>query len=548
MADYQQHLEYLTQDVSDAFPGNEVFISQLATLITTYPPTFIHVHDPTTPRTTASVIQTVLSSLSAFDTTSFSPDTVAPQIAFAQVNAVACFTPRLLYDTVLNKLAKWHTRWEDGCANWSGPDDGIRYNDSLDAFMHGLRALRTELLEGGGDATSLRGRKGKAKAKAEVETKEVRMVLVVERAERVLNLSQSQVDITTIFLSDVQWDDIKPSLGAALDPYRMVISPPTKQATLQILTSYFPTASSSSARAHAHHPALAPLYALFISALHSVCAPFTSNPHELAYIAAARWPGFVQPVLDAYAAHLSEDPTAELAPPAEDARMRLLRYFTPSFTAALESLYPRLTHARAWARANEGRVGLDVPANPRKDKGKAREVDEGAGAAARGLPTMSKFVLVAAFLASTNPPKTDIRMFARGRDEKRKRRKGGGTKKTALKSGPAKVPQRLLGPMSFPLDRLLAILAVLLEEYDYDSRVPGPEYTLSGEYTEMELYRVHVTGAITELASMRLLHRTSQPDKIDGPPTFKCAVSYEVALALGRDLRVPVLDLMWEAV
>lgn len=120
-------------------------------------------------------------------------DWPAPQLAFAQVNAVTCFSARVLYDTVLNAIAKWKPRWEDGCENWPGSSgSGIRYNDGLDGFMHGLRALRTDLMRKGmeEDASNTRGKgkarskgKGKAMASDRVE-KNVRMVLVVERAER----------------------------------------------------------------------------------------------------------------------------------------------------------------------------------------------------------------------------------------------------------------------------------------------------------------------------------------------------------------------------
>ena len=44
--------------------------------------------------------------------------------------------------------------------------------------------------------------------------------------------------------------------------------------------------------------------------------------------------------------------------------------------------------------------------------------------------------------------------------------------------------------MPFPLDRMLAILGVLLEENDADTRPPAPEYEIPGEYTEMEIARV----------------------------------------------------------
>jgi len=51
---------------------------------------------------------------------------------------------------------------------------------------------------------------------------------------------------------------------------------------------------------------------------------------------------------------------------------------------------------------------------------------------------------------------------------------------------------------------------------------------------------------VMELTSMRLLHRTSPPEKLDGPPMFKCGVSYDSTLALARQLEVPLNDLMWD--
>jgi origin recognition complex subunit 5 len=138
------------------------------------------------------------------------------------------------------------------------------------------------------------------------------------------------------------------------------------------------------------------------------------------------------------------DPELKLAPPAEDTRMRLTRLFTPSLTAALEALYPRLTNATAWATENAPELGLlDLPP-PRASPLKFRTSAGGSTAqeAATGdvLPRMSKFILVAAFLASTNPSKTDIKMFGRGLDDsKKKRRKGGGPRKGSGKNAVAKV-------------------------------------------------------------------------------------------------------------
>lgn len=173
---------------------------------------------------------------------------------------------------------------------------------------------------------------------------------------------------------------------------------------------------------HAYHPALAQLYAQYANALYSICSPFTRDPHELAYVAAAQWPGFIAPVLEA------QKGVAEFHIIPEDVRMRLLRVFLPSFTAALGSLLPRRMHARAWCQMPDPSEG------PGADERNLETVT-------RSLPTLQKYILLSAFLASSNPPKTDIRMFSRSREARSKRRRGGGTRKTPQRSAssPAKV-------------------------------------------------------------------------------------------------------------
>jgi origin recognition complex subunit 5 len=53
---------------------------------------------------------------------------------------------------------------------------------------------------------------------------------------------------------------------------------------------------------------------------------------------------------------------------------------------------------------------------------------------------------------------------------------------------------------------------------------------------------------ITELAAARLLARTSHPERLDGPPTFRAGIGYTAALALAKDLGIVLGELMWEAV
>ncbi len=154
--------------------GYEALISRLEALVTSYPPDFIFIHDPTTPRITATVIRDCVRALGPFP---------CLHISSAFINPISCFTPRILYDTTINALANWSPTWEDGCKNWSGPSGSSdqRYNDSFDAFVHGLQALRSTL---GSDTRPIPvNGKGKTKVASSDEI-EFRMLLVIEQAEK----------------------------------------------------------------------------------------------------------------------------------------------------------------------------------------------------------------------------------------------------------------------------------------------------------------------------------------------------------------------------
>ena len=200
-----------------------------------------------------------------------------------------------------------------------------------------------------------------------------------------------------------------------------------------------------------YHPALRPVYAAFVNMLCDVCFPYTRDVTELQYIAAARWPGFVQPVLDAHAelvkqyeeavaARMTEDDADELeelgdAPelvaPDQESIISLTARFGPSIANAMEALLPRKMSAKAWADAQAVKEGQ--AAGPKQDASKENR------APLLDLPRMSKFILVAAFLASSNPAKSDLRMFGRGLDERGKKRKA--RRVNTIKGGQQKVSE-----------------------------------------------------------------------------------------------------------
>jgi len=221
---------------------------------------------------------------------------------------------------------------------------------------------------------------------------------------------------------------------------------------VNLMISRYPYLTSQDPRLY--QPSLKSLYSHFVAVLCDVCHPFTHDPQELDYIAAARWPGFVKPVLDQHDQNLqqnmevdsnSEDPVLAIPAPSEVTRLRLLRLFNASLSQALEMLYPRLTNASDWAKVNEPISDLlSVPPSEAKVATTNPASILGPASLLAHLPRLSKFILIASFLASTNPAKSDLRMFGRGLDEKKRRRRKvhAGPKP---KGGVSKVMSRWLG-------------------------------------------------------------------------------------------------------
>ena len=122
--------------------------------------------------------------------------------------------------------------------------------------------------------------------------------------------------------------------------------------------------------------------------------------------------------------------------PSEHTRMRLNRLFSSSLTNALESLHPRLSNATDWALSNQPEPNLlskPLAHTTQQQRPSSSTFSLVTAIETNALPRISKFILVASFIASTNPPKSDMRMFGRALDEKKRkkriRRLGGGGRK-----------------------------------------------------------------------------------------------------------------------
>ncbi|KLO12301.1 hypothetical protein SCHPADRAFT_424202 [Schizopora paradoxa] len=519
--------DYTTQ-VADDFCCDEELVQQVISLTTSPTPSFAYVYDAQTPENTRNMLQCVLArSTSACG---------GMNIAYAFINCVACFSQRLLFDTTLNTLMKHRSTWNNGFGLWEdGALEAGNWNDSLDGFFRGLNSCYAMLLKGG--AADDR--------RPPVSTK---IVLVFERPEKlketlpgiVMPLARlhemAKANITTIFLGETEWENITPHAGTLPDPHRITVQTLSKEALMRMITKKFPDTYPETSLSP-YNPTLKTLFAHFVETVYNVCSPFTVEPKELAYLVAARWPGFVSPLLEDWKHQNSE----ELQGPSEESRIRLIKLFMPSLSNAVESLYPRLLSAKEWSNTNTppngmrlSRAAAKLPQASTTSSVITDELPE--------LPKISNFILLASFLASHNPAKTDARMFGRNMDDKKRKRKKGGSPRK--QGGSAKVSQLLQGPMTFPYDRLIAILGALLLEYDDGAR---QSLSFSGSIlnVESEVFRIQTNALIQDLMSKHLLHRTTAPERFDSMQ-FKCGITQEQGLALARRLGIPLAELMWD--
>ena len=237
-----------------------------------------------------------------------------------------------------------------------------------------------------------------------------------------------------------------------------------------MLVANFPSfsASSDDIFTDPYHPSLLPLYGHFVNMVCDVCYPFTHDPRELQYIAAARWVGFIKPIIDNYKQHLArrqedgdveemEVDEFEFEPPSEDLRIRLIRFFNPSLTMAMEALLPRQTNATDWALANEPPDNLlSMTRAEVESEQQLRQQELGTKMKSLlSLPRMSKFILIASFLASMNAARSDLKMFGRGLDEKKRKRR---TIRTGRKAKPGVAAKVCRGN-----SRLFSWLVILTE-------------------------------------------------------------------------------------
>uniref|UniRef100_A0A4W5Q3D9 Origin recognition complex subunit 5 n=1 Tax=Hucho hucho TaxID=62062 RepID=A0A4W5Q3D9_9TELE len=274
-------------------------------------------------------------------------------------------------------------------------------------------------------------------------------------------------NVTVILLSEIVWDKFRPNTGC-FEPLLLYFPDYSKGELQQILSED-------------SHPSYSPeLYSAFINILlgvfYSVCRDLRELRHLVSYT----------PLMKEGDTH------------------KLWRNIEPHLKKAMQTVYLREVSSVQWEQQLQ---------KEEKEAGAVRGLSAHAHVE---LPYYSKFLLIAAYLASYNPARTDKRFFLKHH---------GKIKKTNFLKKHEKTSNHLLGPKPFPLDRLLAIFYSVV-----DSRVAPT---------------ASVFCQISSLVTLQLLNQVGHDDQLDAPK-YKCAVSLDFILAISRTVSFDMVKYLYD--
>ncbi|KAK1688532.1 origin recognition complex subunit 5 C-terminus-domain-containing protein [Colletotrichum godetiae] len=151
------------------------------------------------------------------------------------------------------------------------------------------------------------------------------------------------------------------------------------------------------------------------------------------------------------------------------------------------------------------------------------------------LPTTTRLLLLAAYLASHNAPRHDLTLFSTYHHGRRKRRGGGFVApKRGRPSKHKKISRKLLGAHAFVLERMLAIFAAVRSEWA--AADVGGFGTVGGSVVDGD-----VGMAISTLASLRLLMKVGTAgDPMDRGGKWRINVGWDIIRGVGRSVGIEV--------
>ncbi|VDK61253.1 unnamed protein product [Onchocerca ochengi] len=135
------------------------------------------------------------------------------------------------------------------------------------------------------------------------------------------------------------------------------------------------------------------------------------------------------------------------------------------------------------------------------------------------LSTSAKYLLIAAYCASYNPPSSDRRFFTKNHGKQRRRAAA-----TKLRNNFESAHET--GPKPFPVQRLLFIYLAMLEKHDMRNQCAAD-----------------IHAQVAELCAMGFLNRVSADGNLD-TPKYRCIATFEFSEQLAKTMGIEIRDFL----
>lgn len=300
------------------------------------------------------------------------------------------------------------------------------------------------------------------------------LIIVLEKCDRMrdmdinllpmfLRLKElTGLNVSTIFISDIVWEKYYVKMGF-LEPIKIFFSQYTRQEMIEILFLYRPEGYSES------------FYKNYLNLFTSVFFRFCRDVNELRYMAKINFSKYVEPINSG----LCKENDTNI----------LWRNISNVLKTNLEVIYLRVSTDDFSMRTQ---LSQEIESTTKL-------------ALSFELPYYAKFMLIAAYLASYNPPKEDKRLFMKQSSKKKKRKHL--SKKTIIMNTHS-------GPRTFPLDRMLAIFCAIVQE-------------------KVDL-NANLLAQIPTMCQLGLL--TTVGDNNLDEQKFKCCVTYDFVTVISKNV------------
>ncbi|KAJ3367716.1 Origin recognition complex subunit 5 [Kappamyces sp. JEL0680] len=280
----------------------------------------------------------------------------------------------------------------------------------------------------------------------------------------------------TVFISRLKWDDLL-SHAQPFSPPKVDFPVYSFDEAVQIMALDCPPDQEKE------------FYLSFVQIIYSTFHTACKELGELRYLSALLFPKYIEPI------RLGKATKQETA--------KLFTLIHPVLKNHLESLFLRDVSCIEWQSHLESESVVTTA---------SKRIE---------MPFLTKFLVIASFLASYNPSKYDNRYFTRGGEGKSKAGRKGGVHNGSL------VRTQLTGPKAFPIDRMLAIFYSILED---DCK-----------------FTFDIHSQIATLISLRLLVKVSASNRLDSIKC-KCNVSFSLVKTIAKSVRFDIMKYLFDFV